>query len=201
MRSCSHARALLILSVLVLAPFGLNAQDAAKRPMTFLDVQHLRQAASLAVSPDRQLVLYTLSVPDWKEAKRQTDIYVVGTKDGLSSTRQLTFTKEKNEASPAWARDGSFFAFLSNRDAPAGSATQNQLYAMRVDGGEARQITSAWARHMVAASERNLRISASFTCSAKVAGLAVGLTSESLMESTAASCAMAVCTAWIVSSA
>ena len=143
MRSCSHARALLILSVLVLAPFGLNAQDAAKRPMTFLDVQHLRQAASLAVSPDRQLVLYTLSVPDWKEAKRQTDIYVVGTKDGLSSTRQLTFTKEKNEASPAWARDGSFFAFLSNRDAPAGSATQNQLYAMRVDGGEARQITSA----------------------------------------------------------
>ena len=37
---------------------------------------------------------------------------------GVSSTRQMTFTKEKNETSPRWARDGRVFFFLSNRDAP-----------------------------------------------------------------------------------
>ena len=142
MRS-SQARAALTLVIGAISTSLSYAQDAARRPMTFLDVQHMRQVMAPAVSPDRGLLLYTLSVPDWKEAKRQTDIYVVSMSRGVPSTRQLTFTREKNETSPAWARDGSFFAFLSNRDAPTSSATQNQIYAMRVDGGEARQVTSA----------------------------------------------------------
>ena len=62
---------------------------------------------------------------------------------GVSSTRQLTFTKEKNETSPRWARDGRGFFFLSNREAPENAASRNQLYLMRPDGGEARRITDA----------------------------------------------------------
>ena len=76
------------------------------RPMTFLDMQLMRQVGAPTPSPDGQWLLYTLSTPDWKEAKRQTDIYLVSLQQGLSSTRQMTFTKEKNETSPAWARDG-----------------------------------------------------------------------------------------------
>ena len=133
-------RAVLFVTVLTATA---HAQDTGKRPMTFLDMQHLRQAGSPAVSPDKNWLLYTISTPDWKEARRQTDIYVVSMTQGVPSTKQLTFTKEKNEASPRWSRDGSYFVFLSNRDAPASSATQNQLYAMRVDGGESRQITTA----------------------------------------------------------
>jgi dipeptidyl aminopeptidase/acylaminoacyl peptidase len=137
---------------------------ASARPMTFLDMQHLRQIGGPEVSPDGRWLLYTLSVPDWKNARRQTDIHVVSTEQGLPSAKQLTFTKDKNEASPRWAPDGSFFVFASNRDAPAsagqgqapagapgaaggggagGGATQNQLYVMRPDGGEARKITEA----------------------------------------------------------
>ena len=116
---------------------------ASKRAMTFLDMQLMNQAGSFAPSPDRKWLLYTISVPDWKEARRQTDIHVVSLEQGLSSSKQLTFTKEKNEASPAWLADGQSFVFLSNRDAPASSATQNQLYIMRADGGEARRITDA----------------------------------------------------------
>ncbi|MFK8812427.1 hypothetical protein SL626_23640, partial [Escherichia coli] len=86
--------------------------------MTFLDVQQLRTTGSPAPSPDGKWLLYTISTPDWKEAKRQTDIHVVSLQQGVKSGRQLTFTKEKNETSPQWAMDGSFFAFLSNRDAP-----------------------------------------------------------------------------------
>jgi dipeptidyl aminopeptidase/acylaminoacyl peptidase len=111
--------------------------------MTFLDMQLMKQAGSPAPSPDHKWLLYTISFPDWKEARRQSDIFLVSLEQGLPSTKQLTFTKEKNETSPAWSRDGRFFVFLSNRDAPASSATQNQLYLMRVDGGEARRITDA----------------------------------------------------------
>ncbi len=115
----------------------------AKRPMTFLDMQKMRQVGSPTPSPDGRWMLYTLTTPDWKEAKRQSDIHLVSLQQGVSSTKQMTFTKEKNEADPRWSRDASFFVFASNRDAPSSAATQNQLYLMRPDGGEARRITDA----------------------------------------------------------
>ena len=141
----------------------VKAQTPAdgKRPMTFLDQQNMRQVGSPTPSPDKKWLLYTISVPDWKEAKRQTDIYVVSMDQGVPSTRQLTYTKDKSEAQPRWAPDGSFFLFSSNRDAPppsAGSAASEpqagpfggptggpgfQLYMMHPDGGEARKITDA----------------------------------------------------------
>jgi Tol biopolymer transport system component len=88
-------------------------------------------------------MLYTISTPDWKEARRQTDIHLVSLKTGLPSTRQLTFSTEKNETSPAWLRDGRGFVFLSNRDAPSNATSQNQIFVMRLDGGESRRVTDA----------------------------------------------------------
>ena len=111
--------------------------------MDFLDVQLLRSAGSLAVSPDGRWVLYALTIPDWKEARSTTDIWLVSAERGVASARQLTFTRDKSEGSPAWSSDGSFFVFSSNRDAPANASTQNQLYVMRADGGESRKITDA----------------------------------------------------------
>src|SRR5918912_184792 len=142
------ASALLVIASAV-SPAQQQPQPSrapAPRPMTFLDVQYLRQIGSTEVSPDGRWLLYTLSIPDWKNARRESDIYLVSTEQGLASTRQMTFTKDKNETAPRWARDGSFFVFASNRDAPAGGgaaqgqpspasppaagagATQNQLY-------------------------------------------------------------------------
>jgi len=121
---------------------GLFAQTAEQRPMTFLDVENMRSLSGGEFSPDGQWLLYAVSIPDWKKATRQTDLFLVSTKDGLASTRQMTFTEEKNETAPAWSRDGRMFFFLSDRDAPSGGR-QNQLYMMRPDGGEARRITNA----------------------------------------------------------
>jgi dipeptidyl aminopeptidase/acylaminoacyl peptidase len=114
----------------------------AQRPLTFLDAQLMRQVGAPTPSVDGKWLLYTLSTPDWKEARRQTDLFLVSTERGLPSTRQMSFTAEKSESSPQWARDGSFFVFASNRDAPAASAMRNELYLMRPDGGEARRITN-----------------------------------------------------------
>ena len=147
-----------------------TAAPTAARPMTWLDMQNMRQVGSPTPSPDGKWMLYTVSVPDWKEARRQNDIYVVSTAQGVASTRRLTFTADKNETAPAWSRDGKFFVFLSDRDAPrdAGGSRGSslptsgpgapyfppavgggiggasyQLYLMRPDGGEARKITDA----------------------------------------------------------
>ena len=132
---------LCALAVLFASPLHAQTGDQ-RRSMTFLDVQHLRQVGSPAPSRDGRWLLYTISTPDWKEAKRQTDIFLVSLQQGLPTTKQMTFTKEKNETSPRWAPDGSLFAFLSNRDAP-NNGSQNQIYLMRPDGGEARKITDA----------------------------------------------------------
>jgi dipeptidyl aminopeptidase/acylaminoacyl peptidase len=141
--ACTPPVLILLLLTVVAAP-TVNAQSAGgTRPMTFLDVQHLRSVGSPAVSPDGAWMLYTLSTMDWKEARRQTDIYLVSTQNGVSSTKQLTFTKEKQETSPRWSKDGRFFVFLSNREAPENASSRNQLYLMRPDGGEARRITDS----------------------------------------------------------
>jgi dipeptidyl aminopeptidase/acylaminoacyl peptidase len=108
--------------------------------MTFLDMQQFRRAGSWAPSPDGQWMLYTITTPDWQEAKSQSDIHLVSLVEGVSSSRQMTFTDQKNESSPQWSRDGGVFVFASNRDS---DGNQNQLYAMRSDGGEARKITDA----------------------------------------------------------
>jgi dipeptidyl aminopeptidase/acylaminoacyl peptidase len=120
-----------------------QGQSAPARPMTFLDVQQMRNIGSPSPSPDGQWMLYTISTMDWKEARRQTDIHLVSIADGLSSTKQLTYTKEKNEASPAWTADSKAVLFLSNREAPDSASSRNQLYLMRIDGGEAQRITDA----------------------------------------------------------
>src|SRR4030095_10264494 len=142
-RTFITAVALLFAASTHLAVRSVQAQTPGTRPMTFLDMQQIRQVAATTPSPDGKWMLYTLSTPDWKEAKRQTDIYLVSLQQGVASTKQMTFTKEKNETSPRWSHDGSFFVFLSNREAPESSSSRNQLYVMRPDGGEARRISDA----------------------------------------------------------
>jgi dipeptidyl aminopeptidase/acylaminoacyl peptidase len=131
------------MAALLLTTFAaeLRAQDAG-RPMTFMDMQLLKTFGSPTPSPDGRALLYTVSFPDWQEAKRQTDVFLVAPAQGVTSARQMTFTKDRNETAPQWSRDGSAFYFLSNRDAP-NAGMQSQLYVMRPDGGEARKVTDA----------------------------------------------------------
>jgi Tol biopolymer transport system component len=139
--SAGFTLAAVVLVLVAAHPAGF-AQTPPPRPMTFLDMQQMKQIGAPAPSPDGEWLLYTLSTPNWQEAERQTDLYLVSLVSGLTSTRQMTFTT-KNETAPAWAADSRSFFFLSNREAPANAATQNQIYWMRPDGGEARRVTDA----------------------------------------------------------
>jgi len=128
-----------LLALLVLAP-AMAAQT--QRPMTWMDIQTFPRAGSWTPSPDGQWMLYTVTTPDWEEARSFSDIHLVSMRQGVSSSRQMTFTEKKSEGSPAWAPGGGWFVFSSDRDA-AGNGGADQLYMMRPDGGEARKFTDA----------------------------------------------------------
>ncbi|HSG49452.1 MAG TPA: S9 family peptidase [Longimicrobiales bacterium] len=115
---------------------------AQQRPMTFLDMQYMANAGSWTPSPDGAWMLYTVNTPDWMEDESQSDLHLVNLRQGVASSRRLTFTDDANETQPRWAPDGSFFVFSSNRDAE-NPRSGSQLYMMRADGGEARKITEA----------------------------------------------------------
>ena len=122
---------------------SVTGQSAAvePRPMTFLDAQKFARSGSWTPSSDGEWLLHSVSTPDWQEDQSQSDLYLVSMKEGVKSTRQLTFTEDKNETSPAWSRDGAFFVFASDRD-QAEDREGQQLYVMRPDGGEARAVTA-----------------------------------------------------------
>ncbi len=128
-----------LISVLALTWAG--EVSAQQRTFTFMDVQELKRAGSWVPRSDGALMLYTVTTPDWVEASSQSDIHIVSLADGVSSSRRLTFTDNKNETQPTWSPDGSFFVFLSNRDSEESEG--NQLYMMRHDGGEAQKVTEA----------------------------------------------------------
>ena len=126
---CLHRASVVSLTaVLTISAGGVThvsaqtSQDVG-RPMTFLDVRQFSSPGAWAPSPDGRWMLYTISTPDWQEDARQSDIHLVSMEDGVVSSRQLTFTSEKDETSPKWSRDGSFFVFASNRDAETGRDT------------------------------------------------------------------------------
>ena len=122
-----------ILVIALCYPFTQGRAEEQKRAMTFLDIIQMRSVWEQDISPDGKWFIYTITVPDWEKDKSFSDIYItpIGGK-----TKQMTFTKDKNENSPKWYEDSSFFAFLSNR-----SENKNQIFFMRPDGGEAWQVT------------------------------------------------------------
>ena len=128
----------LVLPAAVLALPPQAPLAAQERPFTFMDVQEMKRAGSWTPSPDGAWMLYTVTTPDWEAAESQSDIHLVSLSEGVASDRRLTYTEDKDERSPTWAPDGSFFLFASNRD-----GDDTQLYMMRHDGGEARKITDA----------------------------------------------------------
>ena len=106
---------IFILSIIFCYPFPQGKAETQKRAMTFLDIIQMRSLGmrgSGDISPDGKWFVYPLTVPDWEKNKRFKDIYITPLTGG--ETKQMTFTKDKNENSPKWHKDSSFFAFLSN---------------------------------------------------------------------------------------
>jgi uncharacterized protein (TIGR01244 family) len=94
----------------------------------------LKRVGSPAISPDGRFVAYTVREPNWDENSYETEIWLAETATG--AVRQLTNAK-KSSGSPAWSPDSTRIAFTSDR------SDKDQIYVIRVAGGEAEPVTSA----------------------------------------------------------
>src|SRR3972149_5650163 len=106
---------------LVLLATPLAAQQT-KRPMTFLDVQEMRTATPPAVSLDGRWGLYSVSTPDWRADRRQSDLYLVSMSGGVPPHPPRRRRGARGRAAGARAADGAA-AGPRPRAAPGTSST------------------------------------------------------------------------------
>ena len=110
----------------------LSPLVAEKRAFTIDDLYKVKGVSGLALSPAGDRLAFEVSSSDLKKAERNTDLYELHLLTG--AIRQLT-TDKGSENSAFWSPNGRTLYFVSSR---GGSP---QLYALPVDGGEARKIT------------------------------------------------------------
>ncbi|MEO8435189.1 MAG: S9 family peptidase [Pyrinomonadaceae bacterium] len=94
----------------------------------------LKNVGTVRVSPDGKRVAYTVAQAVMTPEKSEfvTQVYLANA-DG-SDSYQVTFG-EKSSTDPQWSPDSKWLAFASSRSG------KNNLYLMRISGGEAEQIT------------------------------------------------------------
>src|SRR3954463_3380229 len=103
------------------------------------DVYALTSVVDPRLSPDGRSVAYTVSRVDEEANAYRTAIWVAPL-DGSAAPRQFT-SGERHDRSPRWSPDGSWLAFVSNRDGEDEKKAKGQLYVMASDGGEPRKLT------------------------------------------------------------
>ncbi|HKJ03111.1 MAG TPA: hypothetical protein VJ997_11670, partial [Longimicrobiales bacterium] len=113
---------------------AVGALSAQERAWTVEDVMTLRSVGDVAMSPGGDWVAYVVSYRDVDENENRADLWLSGI-DGGTPLR-LTRQGHSNRA-PSWVPDGSWIAFLSDRDG------DTQVFGIRPTGGEAWRVTHA----------------------------------------------------------
>src|SRR5882724_6170361 len=131
----NRSRSTAILFVLASLISSTRAQEPPKtdnpKLLTPEASLNLRGISDLQFSPDGNRLAFVVTEPA-KGERRARHIWLYEERSG--AIRQFTYSA-KSEFLPRWSPDGKQLAFLSDRD------EQQQVYAMRADGGEASALT------------------------------------------------------------
>ena len=120
------------LVILCIAAFATPARAVESKPFSIHDMLAMDRISNPQLSPDGDWIVFTLRKTDLEENKGRTDLYLIDA-DG-DNFRQLTSHPE-NDSNPRWAPDSKTIYFISSR------AETSQIWKIRIDGGEAQQIT------------------------------------------------------------
>ncbi len=96
----------------------------------------MKRPSGLAVSPDGKWAVVSVSEPAYDPAAARSDLWIVPV-DGSAPARRLTQNKQ-SEGEAVFSPDSRTLAFTSKREGDSDS----QVYALPLDGGEARRVTS-----------------------------------------------------------
>jgi dipeptidyl aminopeptidase/acylaminoacyl peptidase len=121
--------------LLALLPHIAHAQrpPMQPRPITVDDLFQIREVSDPQLSPDAQLVAYTVKTLLLKEDKSEERIWSVPTGGGDA----IPLTAEGVSSShPRWSPDGKYLAFLSARN-----EGKTQIWLLNRAGGEAQRLT------------------------------------------------------------
>ncbi len=117
----------LVISLLFLT--FVYANVSAQTSFNFNDLVKVRRVGSPQISPDGNLVAYTIGDVNKSANKTVTQIYIASLKDG--SQKQIT-SGDKSNSMPRWSPDGKRIAFT----------TGGQIWTMNADGSDRKQITT-----------------------------------------------------------
>jgi len=109
-----------------------SPQAGETHPFSVHDMLAMDRISDPQLSPNGEQVVFTLRTTDLEADKGRTDLWAVRT-DG-TGLRRLT-SHAAGDSGPRWAPDGKSIYFLSNR------SDSSQVWRIRIDGGEAGQIT------------------------------------------------------------
>ena len=102
------------------------------RAITFDDLISMGRLGSFEISPDGEMIAFTVTWFDKEDNSSNTDIYMVPVKGGDI----YPFARsEGNDYSPCWSPDGKRMAFVSDRDG------DSQIWTIPLNGGEAHRVT------------------------------------------------------------
>lgn len=120
--------------VLLLLPVFVMAQDD-ERLITIDDILAMKSIGDPQVSPDGELVAYTVRQRDLEEDKSATQIWVVATSGG--DPIPMT-SADTSASSPRWSPDNRYLSFKASK----GEKAKPQVWNLNRLGGEATQVTS-----------------------------------------------------------
>ncbi|MGD0968374.1 MAG: S9 family peptidase [Candidatus Aquilonibacter sp.] len=125
-----------VLGVLVVAALCTIALPA--HAFDFSDARRVVTVGEPQISPNGAWVVFVRGKADFKNDRNDRQLVLIDVR--TLAERQLTWDR-KGLSSPSWSPDGSSIAFtaLDNDD----KNPQDQIFILRMDGGEAQQITHA----------------------------------------------------------
>lgn len=107
------AAVLLLVGSLGMASPGAT-QTQARRPLTALDLYHLRVASDPVLSPDGRRVVYVVTETDSAANRYRRDLWTASA-DGSGAPRRLTWAASASLGTPSFFLDGRHLAFTSAR--------------------------------------------------------------------------------------
>jgi dipeptidyl aminopeptidase/acylaminoacyl peptidase len=127
--------AALLLAIVVAGAAPLHAQEHGG--FTVDHAIDMTRVGGVELSPDGSRLLYTVTSLDWDDNERDSRIWIAD----FDGSDARPFTGEEGDGAARWSPDGRWVSFLRSADEDGDAGDGRQLWLIRTDGGEARQLT------------------------------------------------------------